>query len=332
MTSQQLSAQRAKCAWVVLVALVVSSLAPIVTTPASASTSKTVVFSQSSSTLNATAKQQITSWKSSLNSASKITVTGYAPKLGNRNIQATLAMKRATAVVAQLQTVGIKATFTKKAVLLTVSIKKMQSANKAMIAVTSVKPVIKPSSSPSASTSASPSSSPSASSSASPSISPSASSSPSSSPEPGFKFSGAYIFDFVNCNFSDPQAAVRSLRGTSLTLTPSSPGATPMTFPLSIENTGNADNKLMNCKVSWQGLSVPSGTYRLKVDVACVLDSDDLSTVEACRPSNYQDQIGSISGTGPTGAGPQFSMSVEYPIDVVISQDTSISYEIFNMF
>ena len=326
MASQKLSTQRAKCAWVVLVALVVTSLAPVVTTPASASTSKTVMFSQGSSALSSTAKRQVMSWKSSLNTASKITVTGYAPKAGSRNVQTTLALKRATAVVAQFQTIGIKATFTKKTVLLTTTIKKMQSANKAVIVVTSVKPVVKPSTSPTASPSASAS------------ISPSASSSPSSSPSPTesprFKVSNKLILSTydVGCGGTEKQIIFNSA---SLmyqdVATPSASPTIVATQNFDSSETGfSSDPGVTNCAVTWNFESVLPGQYMLRVSATCKSNITDAEFTPArlCTPSSY-DAAGNVvgRGVGPTSSGDDAIMT--FDLDVVVNSDGSTASSTF---
>ena len=330
MAGRTLNTQRAKFAWVLLVALIVTSLAPAEISPASASTSKTVMFSQGSSTLISTAKRQITSWKSSLNTASKITVTGYAPKSGSRNVQTTLAMKRATVVVAQLQTIGIKATFTKKAVLLTTTIKKMQSANKAVIVVTSVKPVVKPSTSPTAS----PSSSPSASASVSPSASSSPSSSPSPTESPRFKVSNKLIMSTydVGCGGTEKQIIFNSA---SLmyqdVATPSASPTIVATQNFDSSETGfSSDPGVTNCAVTWNFESVLPGQYMLRVSATCKSNITDAEFTPArlCTPSSY-DAAGNVvgRGVGPTSSGDDAIMT--FDLDVVVNSDGSTASSTF---
>ena len=291
--------------------LLMGSLISLTGVQAAPPTVRTVTFAKSSSTLNSNAKKLLLQWKPALSRASKITVTGFAPSTGRVTAQKKLATNRAIAVTNQLKRLGITATITKSVSLSGKPVSKKINADKATIVIAALKPSASPSSS------ATPTNS----------VSPSASASPST--EPAHKFSGSLILNFVDCNQFQKQ-----LTATSVTATPIQQGLSPFVFELGQSNTGHADNNLMNCAINWSGLDLPNGQYNVSIQIQCgeILDAEVPSSA-VCTPSRYARQdlqaqsTVALTGSGPTGQTGNYSMSINLPTQIEISQDKSVNYE-----
>lgn len=309
--------------FIVAVCIISTSLISTSDVQAAAPTVRTVTFVKASSALNANAKKLLLQWKPSLERASKLTVTGYAPNAGRTIAQNKLASSRATAVSNQLKRLGITATIIKKISLTTLTANKKVNTDKATIIITA----LKPSASPSASASPSSSASPSASGSPSVSASPSASASPST--EPAYRFSGSLILDFVDCNQFQKQ-----LVGSSVTATPIQQGLSPYVFELDQSNTGHANNNLMNCAINWSDLNLPTGQYNVSIQIQCLEIPDaEVSSSAVCTPTKYLRQdlqtqsTAALTGSGPLGQLGSYSMSLNLPNQIEITQDKSVIYE-----
>lgn len=291
--------------------LLAASLISLTGVQAASPTVRTVTFAKSSSALNSNAKKLLLQWKPSLSRASKITVTGYAPNVGKTSVQKKLATNRALAVATQLKRLGLTATIAKNISLSGKPGSKNINADKATIVIAALKPSASPSSS------ATPTNS----------VSPSASASPST--EPAFKFSGSLILNFVDCN-----QAQKQLFGTSVTATPVQQGLSPFVFELGQSDTGHADNNFMNCAINWSDLDLPNGQYNVSIQVQCVeiLDAEVPSSA-VCTPSKYLRQdlqaqtTVALTGSGPTGQLGSYSMSINLPTQIEITQDKSVNYE-----
>lgn len=291
--------------------LISASLISLTGVQAASPIVRTVTFAKSSSALNSNAKKLLLQWKPSLIRASKITVTGYAPNVGKTSVQKKLATNRAIAVTAQLKRLGITATITKSVTLSGKPVSKKISADKATIVIAALKPSASPSSSATPTNSGSPS----------------ASASPST--EPAHKFSGSLILNFVDCNQFQKQLA-----GTSVTVTPIQQGLSPFVFELDQSDTGHADNNSMNCAINWSDLDLPNGQYNVSIQIQCgeILDAE-VSSSAVCTPSRYLRQdlqaqsTSALTGSGPTGQLGSYSMSINLPTQIEISQDKSVSYE-----
>jgi len=291
--------------------LLVASLNSLAGVQAASPTVRTVTFAKSSSVLNSNAKKLLVQWKPALIRASKITVTGFAPNVGKTSLQKKLATNRAVSVTNQLKRLGITATITKKISLSGKPVSKKINSDKATIVIAALKPSASPSSS------ASPTNS----------VSPSASASPST--EPAYKFSGSLILNFVDCNQFQKQ-----LIGTSVTATPTQQGVSPFVFELSQSDTGHADNNFMNCAINWSDLDLPNGQYSVSIQIQCLEITDaEVPSNAVCTPSRYARQdlqtqsAIALTGSGPTGQLGSFSMSINLPTQIEITQDKSVNYE-----
>ncbi|MBU6347237.1 MAG: OmpA family protein [Actinomycetales bacterium] len=264
---------------------------------AATTATKTLTFARNSSTLTGSAKLTLVNWQRSLISAKSITVTGYAPNIGNLAKQKQLAMNRAIVVRAKIRSAGATATITVKTALLRISASNTQAADKAVIAITKLK--INPTTSPS--------------------VSPTASSSPSASstPTPTALLSGGkFIMNFVDCN-----AAHKQVIGTTIFYRPAiAPQVNQSSVNLPESATSNEPNNLMNCAITWQDVKVSPGEYRVAIEARCVdiLDSE-VSGSAACTPAKYSyfDQVTktrvTLTGSGPEAIESGYRMVIELP-------------------
>ena len=306
-------------AFILTVALVATGISSPSGVRAATPTVRTITFAKGSSVLTASAKKSLGQWKSSLDLASKITVTGFAPSAGRITAQRKLAIDRALSVATQIKKIGITATITRKVSLLPSSTSKQTQTDKATILITALKPIASPSSSASPSNSASPTSS----------TSPSAS--PSESSVSKFKSSGSIILDFVDCNQSQKQVA-----GTSITFTSTTSGADPVIVELTDTNTGHAANNMMNCEITWKDVELQVGNYSVSIQAKCIeIPDSDTSVRDACTPSKYllpdlQTQTSPpLTGSGPTSASGDYTMSFNLPENIELTQDVSVNYEAY---
>ena len=290
---------------------------------------KSVTFATGSSTLSVEAKLAIKSWRSDFVVASKILVTGYAPKFGKQAKQISLAKNRASNVVAYMRTKGFTGKATIRTAVVQVSRAHQTEANKATVIVISKNP--QPKTSPSSQTSPSPTVTSTAQPTISPSVLPSVSPSPIASEKSQYLFSGTLKLDFVYCN-NDPQTFSRQVLGTSLILTSTSSPTSSYTLPLDSQatSTDSASNN-QNCLISWNDFQIPSDTYKLTLNALCATSQSsaaDFDAATACRPSAYFDRGGSVqlSGIGPTTLENGYSMSLNFPSEIVITGNKTDSY------
>lgn len=280
----------------------------------------TVTFANNSSALSSTASKTLRNWKVTLNQASKITVTGFAPAGTSTTRQIALAKKRSSVVIAQLKSIGVSTTFVSKFIVENKKITNQAKSNKATIFINSLK--AKPSSTPSSS--ATPT--------ASPTITPSTSPTPSQSPL--FKFSGSVRLDFVDCNEVDPQNPRQQVLGTEISLTSLTNPQEVYKLNLDANQTKRAaSSNNMNCKIDWSDFKVPAGNYKAKMRVVCQTTQSvdaDLNAATACTPSTFVYLKGTdaveLSGDGPTAENIGFSMNVSIPGDVSIASDQSLDF------
>ncbi|NBV89826.1 MAG: hypothetical protein EBR84_00225 [Actinobacteria bacterium] len=292
-----------------IVASVICSIAPA-TARASSSTSDTatIYFTANSSTLTTSSKTTLRNWKSTALTASVLTISGYAPKATSSAKQTRLAQARANVTKTYLKGLGIRSSITTKSVLLKVSSGNQKLANRVTLKITQRKIVPSTSPSPTATATATPS--------------------PTPTSTPSLQVSGRLTLNFADCNSEHKQVL-----GTSLTFQSSDVNESPITVSLADMNTASTNNNLMNCTISWSGVSLPVGEYNLTIAAQCfdVLDSDT-SANSACTPTKYgyyDFELGQskfLSGTGPISTESGVAMTINFPKQ--ISQSGEMSLEV----
>ncbi|NBU32278.1 MAG: hypothetical protein EBS36_03800 [Actinobacteria bacterium] len=291
-----------------VVASVLCSTAPVTARAnGNGSDLETIYFTANSSALTTSAKSTLRNLKRKALPASVLTITGYAPKTPSSARQTQLARARASATKAYLKRVGIRNSATTKFVLLKVGVGNQKLANRVTIKILQRNLVPSPSPSPTTTATATPS--------------------PSPTNTPSLEVSGRVTLNFVDCN-----PWHRQVLGTSLTFQPSDSNESPISVSLGDVNTSSTNNNLMNCTISWSGVSLPVGEYNLTIAAKCfeILDSET-SANSACTPNKYSyydlnlGQSKFLTGTGPTSIEGGVAMTINFPTKILQSGESSLS-------